>query len=84
MPFRDCAADIIVSIETLHHIRKPAELFKECLRVLKSGGEAWIYEFSYNAECGESTRRLGRPCILMKILAALHGLPRRIFKDGYY
>jgi len=83
MPFRDYAVDIIVSTGTLHHIRSPTELFRECLRVLKVGGEAWIYEFSYDAECGEESRRMRRPCALLKVLATLHGLPRRAFKKGY-
>jgi len=55
----------------------------ECSRVLKRNGEAWIYEFSYDADCEGFSRRLKRPCFLLKILAALHGLPRSTFKRGY-
>jgi len=83
MPIKDCSIDLIVSTGTLHHIREPAEFFRECSRILSENGEAWIYEFSYDANCGDSPNTLGRPCILIKILAALHGLPRSVFKSGY-
>ena len=83
MPLRDGSVDMVVSTGTLHHIRRPAELFSECLRVLRTGGEAWIYEFSHDGECGGSPVDLGRSCLLMRFLASLHGLPRRVFLGGY-
>ena len=40
LPFRSESIGLIVSTETLHHIRKPYELFGECMRVLKDRHEA--------------------------------------------
>jgi len=83
MPIREGCFDLLVSTGTLHHIKRPDELFKECSRVLKKNGEAWIYEFSYDADCKGFSKRLQRPCFLLKVLAALHGLPRNTFEKGY-
>jgi len=83
MPLKEGYFDLVVSTGTLHHIKKPVEFFKECSRVLRKNGETWIYEFSYDADCKDSSRMLRRPCFLLKPLAALHGLPRSTFERGY-
>jgi ubiquinone/menaquinone biosynthesis C-methylase UbiE len=44
LPFEDASIDYIVSTGSLHHWKKPARIFDECYRVLKSGKEAWIYD----------------------------------------
>ncbi|OYT32222.1 MAG: hypothetical protein B6U94_00055 [Thermofilum sp. ex4484_79] len=86
MPFREKFFDLVVSTGTLHHIKDPETFFRECTRVLGIGGEAWIYDFSYDIsadELEESVHFLRRPKILLKLSALLHGLPRRVFKEGY-
>lgn len=86
MPIRGASLDFVVSTGTLHHIRRPREVFAECSRVLKAGGEAWIYEISYDAPWSETkatSRRLGAPSMVVKFAAALHGLPRRAYEEGY-
>jgi ubiquinone/menaquinone biosynthesis C-methylase UbiE len=44
LPFKDSSVDLIISTGTLHHWRTPATVFNECYRVLRTGGEAWIYD----------------------------------------
>ena len=44
LPFEDNSVDFIVSTGSLHHWREPVRIFNECYRVLKDGGEAWIYD----------------------------------------
>ncbi len=44
LPFRDKSIDLVVSTGALHHWRAPRLVFDECYRVLKTGGEAWIYD----------------------------------------
>jgi len=83
MPIREGYFDLLVSTGTLHHIRKPEEFFRECSKILNKLGEVWIYEFSYDADCKDSSKRIGKPCMLLRILAALHGLPRSTFEKGY-
>ncbi len=86
IPLRPGSVDLIVSTGTLHHIRDPETLFKEITAVLSSRGEAWIYEFSHDIsmkELKEYSRKLGRPWILIKLVAAMHGLPRREYEKGY-
>ena len=86
IPIRDDSIDLILSTGTLHHIKNPEKLFKELKRVLRRGGEAWIYEFSHDApwkEVKDVAKTLKRPTLLLKLAATLHGLPRKTFDSGY-
>jgi ubiquinone/menaquinone biosynthesis C-methylase UbiE len=44
LAFEDDSIDFIVSTGSLHHWNKPAKVFNECYRVLKKGGQGWIYD----------------------------------------
>jgi len=44
LPFKDNSMDLVVSTGASHHWKTPRLVFDECHRVLKTGGEAWIYD----------------------------------------
>ena len=44
LPFRDNSIDLVVSTGASHHWKTPRLVFEECYRILKPGGEAWIYD----------------------------------------
>jgi len=44
LPFRNNSIDLVVSTGASHHWKTPRLVFDECHRVLKTGGEAWIYD----------------------------------------
>jgi ubiquinone/menaquinone biosynthesis C-methylase UbiE len=44
LPFKDNSIDLAVSTGVFHHLKSPPLVFEECYRVLKAGGEAWIYD----------------------------------------
>jgi ubiquinone/menaquinone biosynthesis C-methylase UbiE len=44
LPFKDDSIDLVVSTGASHHWKTPRLVFEECYRVLKPGGEAWIYD----------------------------------------
>ena len=44
LPFDNNSVDFIVSTGSLHHWKYPAKVFDECYRVLKQGGEGWIFD----------------------------------------
>jgi len=44
MSFGDSSFNFVVSTLSLHHWRKPVEVFNEIYRVLKYGGQAWVYD----------------------------------------
>ena len=44
IPYRDRYFDLVVSTLSFHHWANRIECLKEIHRVLKTGGEAWIYE----------------------------------------
>jgi len=42
--FEDSSYDMVISTGMLHTLKNPIRVIKECHRVLKPGGEAWIYD----------------------------------------
>lgn len=40
----DESYDMVISTGMLHMLKDPIKVLRECCRVLKSGGEAWIYD----------------------------------------
>jgi ubiquinone/menaquinone biosynthesis C-methylase UbiE len=42
--FDDDSYDMVISTGMLHSLKDPVKVVNECYRVLKSGGEAWIYD----------------------------------------
>jgi len=86
IPLRNMSINLIISTGTLHHIRKPEKMFRECNRVLKEGGEAWIYEFSHDtpkSDLVKSANILKKSKYILRILSAMHGLPRQTYEKGY-
>jgi ubiquinone/menaquinone biosynthesis C-methylase UbiE len=42
--FEDASFDMVISTGMLHSLKDPVRVFKEIYRVLKKGGEAWLYD----------------------------------------
>ena len=42
--FKDCTYDMVITTGMLHTLKNPIKVLRECFRVLKRGGEAWIYD----------------------------------------
>jgi len=60
--FESASLDLVVSTETLHHLAKPLVAFNEIYRILKPGGEAWLFDGrkdASQAEYEETARMLG-------------------------
>lgn len=56
MPFENGFFDFAVSTFSFHHWLKPQECLKEIFRVLKEGGEAWIYDIRKDISKEASTQ----------------------------
>ncbi|MDD5312226.1 MAG: class I SAM-dependent methyltransferase [Dehalococcoidia bacterium] len=60
--FESGSMDLVVSTETLHHLAKPLAAFNEIYRILKPGGQAWLFDGrkdASKAEYEETARMLG-------------------------
>ena len=44
LKFNDETFDMVISTGMLHTLKDPVKVLKECNRVLKQGGNAWIYD----------------------------------------
>jgi ubiquinone/menaquinone biosynthesis C-methylase UbiE len=44
LDFEDSSFDMVISTGMLHSIKEPAVVLQEVYRVLKAGGEAWIFD----------------------------------------
>jgi ubiquinone/menaquinone biosynthesis C-methylase UbiE len=87
LPFKDNSIDLVISTGASHHWKTPRLVFDECHRVLKTGGEAWIYDgcpeiFSdpanrrkLNKEYGFLIGRLGYR------VSTLHGFSREEYQS---
>ena len=87
LPFNDNSIDLVISTGASHHWKTPRLVFEECHRVLRAGGEAWIYDgcpeiFSdpanrrkLNKEYGFLIGRLGYR------VSTLHGFSREEYQS---
>ena len=53
LKFEDNSYDLVFSTGMLHSLKKPdriAKVLKECYRVLRAGGEVWIYDPAKSAQ----------------------------------
>lgn len=60
--FADSSVDLVTSTGMMHHLKEPINAFIEIHRILKPGGEAWIYDGRKDATKAEfegSVRSLG-------------------------
>ena len=44
LQFEDDSFDMVISTGMLHSIKNPGDVFREIYRVLKNGGQAWVYD----------------------------------------
>jgi len=58
MPFENSYFDLIVSTGSLHHWREPLRVMNEIHRVLRDGGQAWIYDLQRDAPEDVVARKL--------------------------
>ena len=62
LPFEDSSFDAIILGESLHHLNNPELAFKEIIRVLKTDGKLFIYDFDVSSFLGKSI------CLIEKLL----------------
>jgi ubiquinone/menaquinone biosynthesis C-methylase UbiE len=86
LPFKRNSMDLVVSTGVFHHLKSPRLVFEECYRVLRAGGEAWIYDGypgvfrnpadrkKLGREYGFLVRHLG------SVVSAIHGFTREEYE----
>jgi len=65
LPFEGSSFDAVIMGESLHHLDNPELAFKEIVRVLKTDGKLFIYDFDVSSFLGKSIclveKTLGEP-----------------------
>jgi len=65
LPFADASIDAVMMGEALHHFAKSGQALRELTRVLRGGGQLWIYDFDPKRGVGRwvywGERMLGEP-----------------------
>lgn len=61
LPYPDASFDLIVSTISQHHWTDPAAGLREAARVLRPGGQAWIYDFRWSLRRAEAAAAPLRP-----------------------
>jgi ubiquinone/menaquinone biosynthesis C-methylase UbiE len=84
LTFEDDSFDMIVSTGMLHMLRDPAGMLVECHRVLKRGGEAWIYDPARVCSQIDKTRWKGSFTSFEKWICPLLALYARINPPHVY
>jgi len=87
-PFRDNSIDLVVSTGASHHWKTPRLVFEECHRILRPGGEAWIYDgcpevFSNPADRKKVSREYG--FLIGRLghrVSTLHGFTMEEYRTG--
>jgi ubiquinone/menaquinone biosynthesis C-methylase UbiE len=86
LPFKDNSIDLVISTGALHHWKTPGTVFDECYRVLKTGQEAWIYDWCPEVFHDPANRRKVYEeygfliCRLWSIVSTLHGFTREEYQ----
>lgn len=86
LPFKDDSIDLAVSTGVFHHLKSPRLVFEECYRVLRDGGEAWIYDgYPEVFRTPADRKKLGREYgffvrHLGSTVSAIHGFTREEYE----
>jgi ubiquinone/menaquinone biosynthesis C-methylase UbiE len=86
LPLKDSSIDLVVSTGASHHWKTPRLVFDECHRVLKPGGEGWIYDgcpevFNKAADRRELNKEYG--FLISRLgyrVSTLHGFSREEYQ----
>jgi ubiquinone/menaquinone biosynthesis C-methylase UbiE len=86
LPFKNGSIDLVVSTGVFHHLKSPRLVFEECHRILKAGGEAWIYDgYPEVFNTAAARRNLGQEYgffvrHLGSTISAIHGFTREEYE----
>jgi ubiquinone/menaquinone biosynthesis C-methylase UbiE len=74
IPYGECVFTMVISTGMLHMLRDPVQVLSECHRVLKPGGEAWVYDPAQVSTAVDKAKWIASLTPLEKILFKLFGL----------
>lgn len=82
LPFGDREFDLVISTLSFHHWKKPDQALDEIYRVLREGGEAWIYDMPRDVD-PESFSRMKKKYGFFRVWALrLHAYMEPFYTDN--
>lgn len=79
LSFHDGEFDLVISTLSFHHWKEPEKALDEIYRVLRDGGEAWIYDISRDIDQAAFARAKSRYGFISSWLFRLHS-----FTEPFY
>ena len=81
LPFGDGEFDLVISTLSFHHWKRPEAALDEIHRVLRQGGEAWIYDIPKKASPDAWSRMKDRYGALSLILMRIYTLTEPFYDE---
>jgi ubiquinone/menaquinone biosynthesis C-methylase UbiE len=78
IPYGECEFNLVISTGMLHMLRDPVRVLQECYRVLKPGGEAWVYDPAQVSAAVDMNKWIASLTPVEKILFKLFGMYARL------
>ena len=81
LPFPDREFDLVVSTLSFHHWKAPEQALDEVYRVLREGGEAWIYDVPRKPDKASFDYLIRRYGLLRAWLFRLHAFTEPFYRE---
>lgn len=81
LPFGDAEFDLVMSTLSFHHWKRPEQAIDEMYRVLKHGGEAWIYDAPAKVDVRNLSERYRKYGFFARLLFSLHAIVEPYYSE---
>ncbi|MGA9141756.1 MAG: class I SAM-dependent methyltransferase [Methanocella sp.] len=82
LPFRDTEFDLVLTTLSFHHWKQPETALDEIYRVLREGGEAWIYDVPRKIDTAMFQHMIHRYGFLRSWMFRLHAFTEPFYKES--
>ncbi len=82
LPFKDREFDLVITTLSFHHWKQPEQALDEIYRVLREGGEAWIYDVPRKIDNAMFQHMVHRYGFLRSWMFRLHAFTEPFYRES--